>query len=490
MKRFALRSAALVAAALAFGATPVAAKDLAVFVENLDYSRVADVAQAKDAAQLKASLRNRGFDVIEARNANANDMRRILRRLRADVKDAERAFVFLHGHFAQGAGDAWLLSSRYERGDVMHAEHGALSLNLVAHSLSPASGRAVVFAAPSTRAIALGEGLSQGTGGLDMPQGITLVSGPGDNLMSLALNRLLNPNLSMNEALGAQRAGVTVTGFLPSAISFLDAPTVETQKPQPSDPDALAWQNAQSQNTAEAYLRYLQAFPRGKFTDQARTQLLALTTPQEPTAEEIETALNMSRAVRREVQQNLNLLGFNVGTPDGLFGPATRRGLSNWQRQARLEPTGYLTQAGLERLRADSNGLRQIETNLWERVTQADRIDAYQAYLRDYPQGRFAQTARDRIAALSQPVQTPQAPQVSQAQVAQAQSEEKAVTSLSLTRGLIENMLAAQGFNPGQRDGKFDANTRRAIKAMQEARGLPQTGHVDRLTMTRLLSGQ
>jgi peptidoglycan hydrolase-like protein with peptidoglycan-binding domain len=41
----------------------------------------------------------------------------------------------------------------------------------------------------------------------------------------------------------------------------------------------------------------------------------------------------------------LNLTGNNVGRPDGAFGPKTRAGITTWQTQNGLVPSGYFTAA-------------------------------------------------------------------------------------------------------------------------------------------------
>ncbi len=48
------------------------------------------------------------------------------------------------------------------------------------------------------------------------------------------------------------------------------------------------------------------------------------------------------REENRQVQTALNGFGFPVGTPDGVFGPATRTGISNYQAYMGYQPTGQL----------------------------------------------------------------------------------------------------------------------------------------------------
>jgi hypothetical protein len=69
-----------------------------------------------------------------------------------------------------------------------------------------------------------------------------------------------------------------------------------------------------------------------------------------------EAGLSLSRQDRRDVQQRLDLAGFDPGAADGIFGPATRTAITSWQRAEGLRATGYLdaSQLGLLRERTES----------------------------------------------------------------------------------------------------------------------------------------
>ena len=58
----------------------------------------------------------------------------------------------------------------------------------------------------------------------------------------------------------------------------------------------------------------------------------------------------LSRSQVRELQQALNAQGFDVGTPDGIMGPNTRRGLRAYQQSIGVIPDGFATLSLLERL--------------------------------------------------------------------------------------------------------------------------------------------
>ncbi|MBS0427555.1 MAG: lytic murein transglycosylase [Proteobacteria bacterium] len=60
----------------------------------------------------------------------------------------------------------------------------------------------------------------------------------------------------------------------------------------------------------------------------------------------------LSRSQVNALQTALNTRGFDTGTPDGVMGPATRRGLRDWQRSVGLPADGYPTTELLQRLQA------------------------------------------------------------------------------------------------------------------------------------------
>ncbi|MDJ0942142.1 MAG: lytic murein transglycosylase [Kiloniellales bacterium] len=62
----------------------------------------------------------------------------------------------------------------------------------------------------------------------------------------------------------------------------------------------------------------------------------------------------LSRAEVEEIQSRLNTLGFDVGKPDGVAGPLTRRAVRAYQRGAGLPPDGYPSADLLQQLRQAS----------------------------------------------------------------------------------------------------------------------------------------
>jgi membrane-bound lytic murein transglycosylase B len=56
----------------------------------------------------------------------------------------------------------------------------------------------------------------------------------------------------------------------------------------------------------------------------------------------------------RTLQENLAIQGFNVGTIDGLIGPATRRAIAAWQHARGFIPDGFTHQETLSALSGET----------------------------------------------------------------------------------------------------------------------------------------
>ncbi|MGI9355587.1 MAG: peptidoglycan-binding domain-containing protein, partial [Rhizobiaceae bacterium] len=64
----------------------------------------------------------------------------------------------------------------------------------------------------------------------------------------------------------------------------------------------------------------------------------------------IEAELEMDADKRAEIQKRLTVAGFKPGIADGIFGKGTRKALGNWQDKNELEVTGYLNAPQLQML--------------------------------------------------------------------------------------------------------------------------------------------
>jgi peptidoglycan hydrolase-like protein with peptidoglycan-binding domain len=125
--------------------------------------------------------------------------------------------------------------------------------------------------------------------------------------------------------------------------------------------DRAAWDRARGADTVIAYRAYLRDFPDGAFRQEAQARVRELTQDGE-IAERVsevrsaEQALGLNTATLRIVEVRLDQLGLEPGEVDGRLDPDSRRAIRNYQRDRGLEVTGFLNEATLVRLLADSLG--------------------------------------------------------------------------------------------------------------------------------------
>ena len=135
----------------------------------------------------------------------------------------------------------------------------------------------------------------------------------------------------------------------------------------------------------------------------------------------------------------------------------------------------------------------------WAQALALNTLAGYQAYARDFPQGLFRTEAAARIRLLSTVVvvPTPGAPFVEEPVTDEpvvapdldaARAAEQALRMPLLTRVEVEARLTQLGYEPGLPDGRFDRQTRQAIRQYQTDLGAPVTGFLDERQLTRLMA--
>lgn len=120
-----------------------------------------------------------------------------------------------------------------------------------------------------------------------------------------------------------------------------------------------AWDRARERGRPGDYRAYIDAYPNGRYVDEARRVLgemqeRAQSDPEVAAAREAEEALGLTDFTRRVIEQRLASLDLEPGAIDGTFDPETRRSIRRYQRSAGLPVTGFMSQQTTVRLLADS----------------------------------------------------------------------------------------------------------------------------------------
>ena len=122
-----------------------------------------------------------------------------------------------------------------------------------------------------------------------------------------------------------------------------------------------AWQRARRAGTLAALTGYLEAWPEGAHAEEARAARRALrsetdTEARQRAAQESEAALGLTPLTGRVIEARLRALDLDPGEVDGEFDRSTRRAIQAYQGDRGLDATGFLDEATVVRLLADTLG--------------------------------------------------------------------------------------------------------------------------------------
>ena len=531
--------------------------DTALLLVNDRYRNGQNLQTAAAIESLSGPLQQAGFDVIVVSEAEGTAMRAGLEALLNADEDA-RILVAMAGHFARSRTDSFLLGRPADTPNIATVGGAGLSLNAVMEVAASAPGRAIVLLAQERRRIALGAGLGAGIGRIDPPNGVSVIAGTPEDLADLVFDDLLQPGVSLADALEG-RQGIRPFGFVSDAVPFLAPLAAATPAPLPTVPAPVSplvpsaeeialWNAAQELGTAAAYRAYLARFPGGAFDGLARQRISAIENDPIARAQAVEEALALTRDQRRTIQADLTVLGFDTRGVDGIFGSGTRGAIGSWQTSRSLAATGYvdatqiatlaeqarvrraeiaeeerlareaaeredrafwqISGQGAEREGAEAylgrypeglfadqarQRLAQFDDGAWQGAQAAGTIGAFEGYLAAWPEGRHVAEARQALNALrgggaGTPLPSPTGPLPDFRPNPQLAAQENALNLPPITRSILEQRLAAIGLNPGRIDGQLDGLTRNALIAIQNARGLDVTGYFNQATVARLLA--
>ena len=540
MSRFTMALATTALSALPFAAM---AEGVALVIGNSDYAAAPSATTAfNDTRRVARVLGDAGYEVLRGQDLNRGSFGDLLQEFALRSEGQSPLVVYFSGHALRVDGQTFLAPVDLEPKSKVDVTLGAIPLDLVLSLASARAGQSVVLLDVAQHAGFKPTGYAKpGFADLEDQNAILVVSAaaPGRSIRrgdkdrsdfsKLVVQKLMAPGATLADAASGLGDDVWISGSVDEDLTLV-------AEPDPAISDIARqielafWERAEKTKAKEDYQAYLTRYPDGAFANQARKRLGQAEVKPNPAAE-AERELRLTRSERRRTQAALKLSGFDPKGIDGIFGPNTRAALAAWQDSTGFKSTGYLTERQFARLERDGERLRvkfakereRKEREFW-RATGADgTASGYRKYLRRYPEGIHAERAiagLERLAAKSDTAEekaeraayqaavrsgTPQAFRDfvkaypdgnytaaakrelkrlnAQQVVKRHRATEKKLGLDQPSRLSLEQRLAYLGFNPGPRDGAFDRETRIALKAYQEDRGLAPTGFFDRDTV-------
>ncbi len=476
MKRLLLGSVAILGLA---GAAQ--AESDALIIGNSDYSVLDRLTGADGVLSATAPLEREGFEVVALGQATARQMQDGLERFFGGLDDStERVAVILSGRFAHSSTDSYLLPVEMESPlDDATVLRDGLPLSQVMAVLSAYPGQALLVLGLGDSGQFDGRFVSGGLGDLDVPQGVSVLEGPAEDVARFARGDLAARGEPVLEA--GTSAGLKVSGYAPrgyllvenSAVVPGNRPepaTVVTPEPTPQPTraaDDALWNSVREQDSVSGYRNYLAAFPQGAHAGDARARVQAIEAEPFRDARQSEEALNLNRDARREIQRDLTLLEFNTKGIDGIFGPGTRAAVQKWQAQNGFPASGYVNREQITRIGGQAERrAAELEAEAQERRAEQERLDrAYwdetgsrgdaaglRAYLKRYPDGVFAEVAQERLGGFEEE------------QRAQAAARDREAWDQARASG---SMAAYDSYLDSFPDGAFAEQARAEIDAQQ-----------------------
>ncbi len=362
-------------------------KRVALVVGNSAYQHVPNLRNpANDAQDISNALKRIGFTVTLQKDLNYTDMRIALRDFTKAAADAEVALVYFAGHGIEIENTNYLIPVNAALRSDRDVEFEAIRLDAIVKSIAGSSALNIVIVdacrnnpflanmkqGSITRSIGSGLAAVESGGvvvGYAARGGTLAQDGDGRNspYAQALLEYIEQPGLELGKLFRKVRDRVItltdgyqepfVYGSLPGKDIFLVPKIEKVALPAPDLQGSVAPASQPLAKQESALAAAMKVNTIRGWDLVSRSQPIAATTAYETLQRmdeitpawiknsgrlgAIEAALLPDLAQKKKLQQSLNDNGFEVGVPDGVFGPRTRAGIRAFQANYGLEQAGY-----------------------------------------------------------------------------------------------------------------------------------------------------
>ncbi|MET1415369.1 caspase family protein [Roseibium sp. HPY-6] len=432
-----------VLAILIAGTAPALAKRVALVIGNGAYEHTIPLPNpSNDAEQMAAKLRSLGFEVVAGQDQTYNDMRRSVMDFAKKAYGAEIALLFYAGHGMQVGGKNLLVPIDARIEDETSLDFETISVDFIMRQMSK-----------------------------DVKVQMVFLDACRDNPLARTLARRMGPSRSGSLGAGLAEIKVQETGGEGSVIAFATSPG-----------DVALDGEGQNSPFTSALIRHIDT-PNASI----QTVMTRVTGDVYDATEK-----------RQRPWVNASLIGEVFLNKQAAKEPGTEvAALGNTSTS--VPQTAVNNAATAAAATASQTNLDwEREKLIWEAAKSSDTVADYESYLSAYPNGTFADFARNSIKRLQGGAQVAAVnPAAGSATNAQGAAGGAAVTSLPnpqaavpgtaeteaalgwnrSARREIQTRLNLTGNNVGRPDGAFGPKTRAGIIAWQTANGLVPSGY-------------
>lgn len=419
------------------GTAPALAKRVALVIGNGAYEHTVPLPNpANDAEQMAAKLRALGFDVVAGQDQTYSDMRRSVMNFAKKAYGAEIAILFYAGHGLQVAGKNHLVPIDATIEDETSLDFETITVDFIMRQMSK-----------------------------DVKVQMVFLDACRDNPLARTLARRMGPTRSGSIGNGLAEIKIEETGGEGSVIAFATSP----------GDVALDGEGSNSPFTS-ALIRHID-------TPNASIQTV-MTRVTGDVYQETEK--------RQRPWVNASLIGEVFLNKRSVAPSTTVASLGDTSTTTPRQPAANTASATA----TQSNIAWEREKLIWETAKSSNTVVDYEAYLQAYPNGLFADFARNSIKRLSSANQVASVnPTVSTdaagtqgatGVVATLPDPQKAIPGTQVTesalgwnrtaRREVQTRLNLAGHDVGRPDGAFGPKTRAGVTAWQTANGIVPTG--------------
>jgi formylglycine-generating enzyme required for sulfatase activity len=384
-------------------------KRIALVIGNSDYTQGPLKNPVNDARAMRARLEGLGFEVILRENLKSREISSVYREFRNKITPGAVALVFYAGHGVQFKGQNYFPAIDSDINSEEDVPLQSLNLgNLLDNMEEAKAGVSLVFLDacrdnPFARKF---RSASRGLAKVEAASGTLIhyatkpgsVAADGDGLNGTYTEALLaqlgEPGVQVELMLKKVTNRVTqktsgkqepwVEGSLRGEFYFIfQGPTTVNVQQAPTDPDSSAWQAADSLGTLPAYEAYLREYPKGRHAAAARIKISALKPGARP------AAVSPAPTFTPQASSDPETAFWNEVKASG-----SKDYLDAYLKQYPKGKFAALAKVELKKLdEQDKTQKEQADQDAWSQAKSENTPAAYQSYLQRFPSGRYASLA-------------------------------------------------------------------------------------------------